>query len=95
MHVTTKSEKCTLTIALRFVGARRSGSRRKQKPPAGPSQNPVHFAHAAVMAVMAFQKPDERGGFLGGVAALAIIGVALIVLAPAKQSGERASAVGV
>jgi len=45
--------------------------------------------------VMAFQKPDERGGFLGGVAALAIIGVALIVLAPAKQSGERASAVGV
>ncbi len=53
------------------------------------------FAHAAVMAVMAFQKPDERGGFLGGVAALAIIGVALIVLAPAKQSGERASAVGV
>ena len=51
------------------------------------------FAHAAVMAVMAFQKPDERGGFLGGVAALAIIGVALIVLAPesSQASGHRRS----
>jgi hypothetical protein len=53
------------------------------------------FAHAAVMAVQAFQFANERGELRGGVAALAIIGVALIVLlAPAKQSGERASAVG-
>jgi hypothetical protein len=52
------------------------------------------FAHAAVMAVMAFQKADERGHLLGGVALFGIIGVALIVLAPAKQSGERASAAG-
>ena len=51
------------------------------------------FAHGAVMAVQAFQNRIERGE-LGGVALFAIIGVALIVLAPAKQSGERASAAG-
>ncbi len=53
------------------------------------------FAHAAVMAVMAFQKAEERGELLIAVAVLGIIGVALIVLAPAKQSDERASAAGV
>ena len=52
------------------------------------------FAHAAVMAVMAFQKAQERGELLIAVAVLGIIGVALIVLAPAKPSGERASAAG-
>jgi hypothetical protein len=40
---------------------------------------------------MAFQKADHRGD-LWGVAALLIIGVALIVLAPTKQSIERVSA---
>ena len=49
------------------------------------------FAHAAVMAVTAFSKGGYRGD-LWGVAVLVIIGVALIVLAPAKQSGERVSA---
>ena len=53
------------------------------------------FAHAAVMAMMAFQKADERGELLIAVAVLGIIGVALIVLAPAKQSDERVSAAGV
>ena len=52
------------------------------------------FAHAAVMAVQGFQSASERGHLLVGVAALVIIGVALIVVAPAKQSGERASAAG-
>jgi hypothetical protein len=52
------------------------------------------FAYAAVMAVMAFQKADERRELLIAVAVLGIIGVALILLAPAKPSGERASAVG-
>ena len=52
------------------------------------------FAHAAVMAVMAFQKADERRELLIAVAVLGIIGVALIVLAPAKPLGERASAAG-
>jgi uncharacterized membrane protein HdeD (DUF308 family) len=52
------------------------------------------FAHGAVMAVQAFQNASERGELLGAVAALVVIGVALIVLAPAKQSGEQASAAG-
>ena len=47
------------------------------------------------MAMMAFQKADDRGELLIAVAVLGIIGVALIVLAPAKQSDERASAAGV
>jgi peptidoglycan/LPS O-acetylase OafA/YrhL len=49
------------------------------------------FAHAAVMAVTAFSKGGYRGD-LWGVAVLVIIGVALIVLAPAKPSSERVSA---
>jgi peptidoglycan/LPS O-acetylase OafA/YrhL len=49
------------------------------------------FAHAAVMAVTAFSKGGYRGD-VWGVAVLVIIGVALIVLAPAKQSAERVSA---
>jgi hypothetical protein len=49
------------------------------------------FAHAAVMAVTAFSKGGYRGD-LWGVAVLVIIGIALIVLAPSKQSGERISA---
>ena len=52
------------------------------------------FAHAAVMAVTSFSKGGYRGD-LWGVPVLGIIGVALIVLAPAKRSGERASAAGV
>jgi len=49
------------------------------------------FAHAAVMTVTSFSKGGHRGD-LWGVAVLVIIGITLIVLAPAKQSGERASA---
>jgi len=52
------------------------------------------FAHGAVMAVPAFQHARERGPLLFGVALFGIIGVALIVLAPTKQPGERASAAG-
>jgi hypothetical protein len=48
------------------------------------------FAHAALMAVQAFRNLIQRGE-LWGVAALVIIGGALIVLAPAK-SVERVSA---
>ena len=50
------------------------------------------FAHAAVMAVMGFQHPSERRGFLEAVALFGTIGIALIMLVPAKTSGERASA---
>jgi hypothetical protein len=50
------------------------------------------FAHAAVMSFQAFRNLIVRGE-LWGSAALVIIGVALIVLAPAKQPAARASAV--
>lgn len=52
------------------------------------------FAHAAVMVVQSFQMPGERVHLLIGSAFLAVIGLALIVLAPAKQSIQPASAVG-
>lgn len=52
------------------------------------------FAHGAVMAVQALRNLIPRGDLLIAVLPLVIIGVALIALAPAKQSGERASAVG-
>ena len=48
------------------------------------------FAHAALMAVQAFRNLIARGELVG-VAVLIIIGVALIALAPAKQSGELRS----
>ena len=51
------------------------------------------FAHAALMAVQAFRNYIARGELLG-VALFAVIGVTLIVLAPAKQSMQSASAVG-
>lgn len=50
------------------------------------------FAHAAVMTVQALQRPGDRGELLGGVAIFAVIGLALVILAPAKRIEERASA---
>jgi hypothetical protein len=52
------------------------------------------FAHGAVMAVMAVHIASTREGLLIAAAVLGITGAALIALAPAKQSGERASAAG-
>jgi hypothetical protein len=49
------------------------------------------IVHAAIMAVQAFRNVSERGHLLGDIPALIIVGVALIALAPAKQSAERAS----
>ena len=51
------------------------------------------FAHGAVMAVMAVHVTSAREGLLTVSALLGVIGVALIVLAPAKQTVERVSAV--
>jgi hypothetical protein len=51
------------------------------------------FAHAAVMAVMGVRLTSERGGLLMAAAVFSVIGLALIALVPAKQSGERTSAV--
>ena len=53
------------------------------------------FAHAVVMTALGFQIASERRDFLFGSAVLAVIGVALIALAPAKPPVERASAVAV
>jgi hypothetical protein len=51
------------------------------------------FAHAIVMGGQALDNLVSRGELIG-VAALIIIGVALLALAPAKPSGERVSAAG-
>ena len=48
------------------------------------------FAHAAVMGTQAMQNMIMRGE-LAGVAALAVIGIALIALAPAKRPSAAAS----
>ncbi len=50
------------------------------------------FAHAVTMSILGLEIPNQRIGFLIGSAVLVIIGVALIALAPAKQSVERVSA---
>jgi len=50
------------------------------------------FAHAAVMGVQAFRNMIPHGELVG-VAVLVVIGVALIVLAPATESREQVSAV--
>ena len=52
------------------------------------------FAHGAVMAVLAFQIASECRDLLIAVAVLVVIGVALIVLAPARASVERLSPAG-
>jgi hypothetical protein len=49
------------------------------------------FAHAAVMVVMAVHVTSAREGLLMVSALLVVIGVALIVLAPAKQVRELRS----
>jgi hypothetical protein len=50
------------------------------------------FAHAALMSFQAFRNFVERGELIGS-AVLVVIGVALIALAPAKQTVERPSTV--
>jgi hypothetical protein len=48
------------------------------------------LVHAAIMAVQAFQNTSERGHLMGDIPALVVVGIALIALAPAKQSAGRA-----
>lgn len=50
------------------------------------------FFHAVVMSVLGVEIVSERSGFLGGSAVLVAIGIALLTLAPAKQSEERSAA---
>jgi hypothetical protein len=51
------------------------------------------LAHAGLMSYQAFRNLVARGELIGS-AVLVVIGVALIVLAPAKPSGEQISAPG-
>jgi len=53
------------------------------------------FAHAIVMSLLGLELPPQRAGFLIGSGILAVIGIALIALAPQKQNGELGSAPGV
>jgi hypothetical protein len=50
------------------------------------------FAHAVAMSILGLEIASQRVGFLVGSAVLVVIGVALIALAPGKQSGELRSA---
>ena len=50
------------------------------------------FAHAVTMSILGLEIPNQRVGFLVGSAVLVVIGIALIVLAPAKQTVGRVSA---
>ena len=50
------------------------------------------FAHGGVMAALAYQNTSERRELLIAVAVLALIGVSLIALAPAKQAMAAPSA---
>jgi hypothetical protein len=52
------------------------------------------FAHASVMAVMAIRLANEREDLLVAGALFSVIGAALLALAPAKPSAERASVAG-
>ena len=47
------------------------------------------FAHAVAMSILGLEIPSQKVGFLVGSAVLAVIGVALIALNPAKPSVER------
>ena len=50
------------------------------------------FAHAAVMGLQAYQHIVARGELIG-VAVLILIGIVLLVLAPARHAAERPSMV--
>src|SRR6202162_3339474 len=52
----------------------------------------LNIAHATVMTVMSVHLPNERQDLLIASAVFACIGAVLILLAPAKASGDQASA---
>jgi hypothetical protein len=51
------------------------------------------LAHAGIMGLQAYRNLVARGELIG-VAVLVVIGLTLIVLAPTKESAERAVEVG-
>jgi tryptophan-rich sensory protein len=52
------------------------------------------FAHAVTMSIQGLEMPSMRTGFLAGSGVLVMIGVALIVLAPARKAVGETAAVG-
>src|SRR5271169_4604113 len=50
------------------------------------------FAHAVAMSILGLEIPSQRVGFLVGSAVLVVIGIALIALAPGKQTVGQVSA---
>ena len=48
------------------------------------------FAHAIIMSILGMEIPVQRTGFLIASAILVLIGIALIVLSPAKQAKQVA-----
>ena len=50
------------------------------------------FAHSAVMSTLGLEIASQRTGFLTASATLIVIGVVLIVLAPAKPLGQATGA---
>jgi hypothetical protein len=49
------------------------------------------FAHAVVMSALGFEIASQRTGFLAASAILVVVGVVLIVLAPAKPLKQQTS----
>ena len=52
----------------------------------------ANMAHATVMALMAIHPGSDRKGLLTGTVAFGVIGVLLLVLAPAKPSSTQTPA---
>jgi hypothetical protein len=50
------------------------------------------FAHAVTMGTQGLEIQSQREGFLIGSAVLVVIGVVLLVLAPAREAVEQATA---
>jgi len=48
--------------------------------------------HAVIMGIQALRDTAERGHLIGDVPALALVGLVLVVLAPAAQEATRSSA---
>jgi hypothetical protein len=53
----------------------------------------VELPHAVAMSILGVEIPSQRIGFLIGSAVLVVIGIALLALAPSKQSVEKAEVV--
>ena len=51
----------------------------------------ANIAHGAVMALMSIRMVSERSGLLGAAAGFGAIGLALLILSPAKSAAERAA----